>query len=174
MKINCQIDGNPYSIIANADKPLNLILQERSESYCINNSCLHSECGNCLIIFNQMCIPACLIPAFKANGANIQTFEGFRKTRFYHDIERTYAKLGISPCRQCYPSKTLLIEFLVSRLDKISVSFTQSKDKEQNLSHEFIKREMSINKCECLDLMQIEKIVQTAYEYRRRRSVKKH
>ncbi len=179
MKINCTIDGSPYSIIANADKPLNIILQEKSDTYLINNSCLSAECGNCLIFFNGICLPSCLIPAFKLNGAIIQTFEGYRKTRFYHDIERAYAELGYKPCKQCYASKTLLIESLINKLDKVRLTYSPSnindnnEDEEKNLSSEFIHNEIKINKCKCLSASQIDNIIQLAYLYRRRRSGKK-
>lgn len=166
MRISCTIDETYYSLNVNANKPLNSILEENLESFASNNKCLGANCGNCVVLFNGSCALSCLIPAFKMNNAVIQTYEGFSKTRNCHDIERAYHDMGINPCRQCYASKTLLIE---SILKKIEEDKLKKNKKTPGINSAMIAKEMDINICKCLDSKQLEKIIALAYQYRSRR-----
>lgn len=159
MKLNCIIDDSYCSLNVNADKPLNCILEETVESFSSNSKCLGADCGNCLVLVNGVCTFSCLVPAFKLSNSSIQTYEGFSKTRNCHDIERAYRETGIHPCRQCYASKTLLIESLLQKMDEDRVLPNSA----------FIAKEMSINKCRCIDSAQLEKVIHLAHLYRSRR-----
>ena len=162
MKLTMIIDGNQLSVNSGSDVPLSRILLDNVETFPANNACMEASCGNCVVMLNGTCVLSCLIPACKLNGASILTFEGFKKTRAYYDIEKAYNDNGIKPCKQCYASKTLLIESILQKLEKTK--------KKIEFAGEFISCEISINKCRCIDSFQIEKIVKRAYMYRSRRS----
>lgn len=172
MKLNCTIDDVKYSLNVNTDKPLNKILEECLDTFTSNSKCLGANCGNCIVLVNGTCTLSCLVPAFKLNNASILTYEGYSKTRYCHDIERAYAETGISPCRQCYASKTMLIESILKKLidDKTKAKTTIGPAvKKQMVDSKMIARELSINKCKCLDSNQLEKVIALAYQYRSRR-----
>ena len=118
MRLTCNINGTQYSLVVNSDKPLSQILRENIITFAENSQCLGASCGNCIVLINGSAALSCLVPAFKLNGASILTFEGFQKTRFCHDIERAFADVGNQPCPQCYPSKTVIIESILNKLDK--------------------------------------------------------
>jgi len=175
MKLNCTIDGTQHSMIVNADKPLNLILREAADSFPIASRCLHASCGNCMVLINGSAALSCLIPAFRVNGAAILTYAGFRKTRFCHDIERAYAETDTRPCSQCYASKTLLIGSLLNRYDQTRATLhmdlrDENRQTTSILDQDYIEKEMGINMCSCTQFTQIEKVIELAYTYRRRRS----
>lgn len=171
MKINCNIDGTNYSLNENANKPLNKILQELLDSFAVNNSCLETNCGNCVVIINGSCSLSCLIPAFKIQNATILTYDGFRKTRGFHDIERAYEEIESQPCEQCLPSKTLIIESVIRKLEKEKgVVRTGVKKGFSLVDREYIAKEIGISKCNCIDIAELEKIINLAYQYRSRRS----
>lgn len=166
MRLNCTIDDTSYVMNVNADKPLNKILEENLETFSSNSKCLGANCGNCLVLINGVCTLSCLVPAFKLNNANIQTYEGFSKTRNCHDIERAYLETGMNPCRQCYASKTLLIESILQKMDEDKA---QAKKGYNIVDRTFVAKEIGINKCKCLDSTQLEKVVRLAHQYRSRR-----
>lgn len=176
MRINLTIDGIRYSLNASSDKPLHRILLEISDSFAANNSCQGANCGNCIVLLNDQCVLSCLVPACRLNGAVVVTFEEFRTTRAYHDIERAYKDCGSSPCPQCYAAKTLLIESLVRRLEtdrsnsKIKARYSSSIKTKPAMSSDAIAREVSINTCNCIEASQIETIIKLAYQNRRRRN----
>lgn len=166
MLIKCTIDGVAQLLNENAEKPLNKILQERLETFPSNSACRGAGCGNCAVLLNGQCVLSCLIPAFRLNNSVILTMEGFRRTRPYKDIERAYAETGISPCEQCYASKTLMIEGILNMLDIENMRGT-------SLDKELIEREMGMNSCKCLEMRQIETIIRVALKNRRNRIVRK-
>lgn len=203
MRLNCNINGTQYSLVVNSDKPLSHILREQIITFAENSQCLGSSCGNCIVMINGNATLSCLVPAFKLNGATILTFEGFQKTRFCRDIERAYADTGIQPCPQCYPSKTLIIESILNKVDKENQNrisgfqigmqgnspdeLSHSRHSSTNavehavgnitgagiISAEMIAKEMEISSCQCTEASDLEKIINTAYKYRSRRRARR-
>lgn len=201
MKLNCNVNGNQLSIVVNSDKPLSQILQDIVDSFPVNSQCFGGLCGNCIVMINGKASLSCLVPAFSLSGASILTFEGYKKTRFYKDIERAYNDVGCQPCTQCYASKTLLIESILIKMEKENqkrkefVSFGKRRsfsalqnqitghssgdiDVTQSLDGalvdpSFLTQELSLSKCQCIELSQLEKIVNLAYKYRSRRRARR-
>ena len=197
MKLNCNINGSSVSLVVNSDKPLSSILKDLIPTFSDNSQCLGAECGNCIVLINGNAVLSCLVPAFRLNGCNVTTFEGFRKTRFFHDIERAYTDIGNQPCPQCYASKTLLIEALLIKMDKemqnrkdvtdssrrsFSLPGAASSANEQaarnragggTVDPQVIAQEFAMCKCQCIELSEIEKIINLAYKYRSRRRARR-
>ena len=200
MRLNCNINGSQYSLVVNSDKPLSEILKEQIITFADNSQCQGATCGNCIVLINGNAALSCLLPAFKINGSSILTFEGFQKTRFCHDIERAYAEIGNQPCPQCYPSKTIIIESILNKVDKenqsrmssfamgntvqgeIQQSQGASSANEQaarsrsgmgNISTEMIAREMAMSSCQCIEISDLEKIINLAYRFRSRRRARR-
>ena len=190
MRLNCNINGSQYSLVVNSDKPLSHILNEQIATFAENSACAGASCGNCIVLINGNAALSCLVPAFRLNEASILTFEGFQKTRFCHDIERAYETTGNQPCPQCYPSKTIIIESILNKMDKenrnkISGFAGNTANPEANeqaarsrsgsgaISSEMIAREMSMSGCQCIEISDLEKIVNLAYKFRSRRSARR-
>ncbi len=196
MKIDCNINGSHYSFVENSDKPLSQILNELIPTFAQNSQCLGASCGNCIVLMNGSAVLSCLVPAFKLNGASILTFEGFQKTRFCHDIERAYADVGNQPCPQCYPSKTVIIESILSKMDKenrgrasgfsmiqnsglkggqtnTNEQAARSRSGSVGMDTDMIAKEMEMSSCRCLEVSDIEKIINIAYKYRSRRRARR-
>ena len=198
MRLNCNINGSQYSLVVNSDKPLNQILKELIITFAENSQCTGASCGNCIVLINGNAALSCLVPAFKLNGASILTFEGFQKTRFCHDIERAYADIGNQPCPQCYPSKTVIIESILNKVDKENQNrmsgfrigssnhpdFVQSDSSANEqaarnrsgagtISTDLIAKEMAMSRCQCIELSDMEKIINLAYKYRSRRRARR-
>lgn len=191
MKLNCNINGTSVSLIVNSDKPLSFILRDLIATFPDNSQCLGASCGNCIVLLNGNAVLSCLIPAFSLNGCSIMTFDGFRKTRSFHDIERAYADVGNQPCPQCFASKTLLIESQLLRMDKENQANSRNKFTMQVSSSrvnaqaaksragggafdpQAIAQEFSMCKCQCIELSEIEKIINLAYKYRSRRRARR-
>lgn len=194
MRLTCNINGTQYSLAVNSDKPLSEILRENIITFAENSQCMGASCGNCIVLINGSAALSCLVPAFKLNGASILTFEGFQKTRFCHDIERAFTDVGNQPCPQCYPSKTIIIESILNKLDKENQTrFTgfnesaashgdgsaanehaaRSRSGSGTISSEMIAREMSMSSCQCIEVSDVEKIINLAYKYRSRRRARR-
>lgn len=166
MKIECTIDKIAQTLYVNSNKPLNLILNEDitpSKNY---SHCDGDFCGNCVVLIDDKAVLSCLIPAFLIKGKHITTFEGYRKTRFWHDIERGYDDTHLHPCSHCFSSKTLILESLLKQIVKTEDVY------HHGLDEEFIVSEMRINRCACLDAQEMISIFKAAAAYRRKRRVR--
>lgn len=191
MKLNCNINGTSVSLVVSSDKPLSYILRDLIVTFNDNSQCLGASCGNCIVLLNGTAVLSCLIPAFRLNGSSIITFDGFRKTRSFHDIERAYTDIGNQPCPQCYASKTLLIESLLLKKDKENQATSRSNFSSPIASFranqqaarsraglgtfdsQVIAQEFSMCKCQCIELSELEKIINLAYKYRSRRRARR-
>ena len=198
MRLNCNINGSQYSLVVNSDKPLSEILKEQIITFADNSQCQGASCGNCIVLINGNAALSCLLPAFKINGSSILTFEGFQKTRFCHDIERAYAEIGNQPCPQCYASKTIIIESILNKVDKenqnrmsnfamgtregdlqsqgassANEQAARSRSGMGTISTEMIAREMAMSSCQCIEISDLEKIINLAYRFRSRRRARR-
>jgi len=77
--------------------------------------CRTGICSSCSIIFNGNVVKACLIPAFKINGGEIITIEGFSQTDEYQDIVLGFSEAGLENCGFCNTAKILATQALLGR-----------------------------------------------------------
>ena len=158
MKIDCTIDGKTLTLSLNSDKPLSLILRENMGDDGAVNHCNGEMCGLCTVLVDGKAMLSCMVPAFEIRGKEIITFEGFQKTRGMKDIEKAYETVGAAPCPDCYESRTMIFESLIS--DGIS-------DADE------ILKELSIIRCNCLDPEDAVNIVMKGIDIRRKRRVRR-
>ena len=78
------------------------------------SGCNLGNCGLCSVIFNGDVVKSCLIPAFKIQGSEIITIEGFTQTDEYHDIVQGFTEAGTETCGYCFAGKILTVEALLS------------------------------------------------------------
>lgn len=158
MRVECTIDGKTLTLSLNSNKPLSLILKENLDASTINVHCRGKMCGLCAVLLNGKAVLSCLVPAFELQGKDIVTFDAFSKKKEMHDIERAYEYIGATPCDECYASRSMLIESLVSQ---------------NETRPDVILREMSVLDCSCLDPKDNVEIVTKAVDIRRKRRVRR-
>lgn len=180
MTLDCTIDGKSLSLSVNSNKPLLQILSEDVGNQTINSNCHGEGCGNCIVMVNGQAVLACLVPAFRLKDARIITFEGFSKTRQYHDIERAYEESGNRPCPNCYAARTLLIESILQNMtgahhygQLVSVGEMSGVIGAQDINEALVRQELAFNKCDCMDTGELLGIVRIALGYRRRPNVRR-
>jgi len=173
MLLNFIVDSKKISLNVNSDKPLNKILMDDLGNTSINSSCNNANCGNCVVLLNNQAVLSCITPAFKLNGATVQTFETYKATRFYRDIQKAYTEVGRSPCPRCYASKTLIIESILRSLISIKTKEKIKRDSLEEKDKQFIYNELSLNSCHCIETQQLIKIVEKALLYRGKHRVRK-
>jgi aerobic-type carbon monoxide dehydrogenase small subunit (CoxS/CutS family) len=183
MTLDCFIDGKGLSLPVNSNKPLLQILTEDVGNRSLNSNCHGSGCGNCIVLVNDIAMLSCMVPAFRLKDANIQTYDGFSKTRQCRDIERAYQATGNMPCPNCYASRTLLIESILQGLTgehhtgkEISMPgnmHSQIIGDIENIDEEQIGKELSLVTCRCMDIGELVQIVKMALSIRRRKNVRR-
>ena len=121
MRINFYQDDTYTTIDAPSGKPLLDILDSLGDRigpdspYIASSGCRTGLCGRCLVLIDGTIMHSCLIPGFAIRGKRITTFNGFRKTKEFIDIQRGFREVGYSPCRLCYPSRVLISQSLLEK-----------------------------------------------------------
>lgn len=190
MRLEFRVDGKTVMLDVNSNKPLSAILTEDLESEAVLARCGKGICGNCVVLMGEehKAVLACLIPAFRVRDKEIQTFDSFRKTRNYRDIEKAYLDTNSRPCPKCYASKTLLIESVLQELEGVRPHIgnewagehlvgaaRRAKARDEQAEREAtILQELSLNRCNCLDSSAILEIVEAAAQSRRKRGVRRN
>ncbi len=69
--------------------------------------CGAGECGTCSVFVDGKLVKSCLMPAAKANGAEIETVEGLAKRGELTYLQRAFHKTGASQCGYCIPGMVM-------------------------------------------------------------------
>jgi len=155
MTIHFILNGEDMEIHAEANQRLITILREHFGLTASKSGCLHGNCGACSVIFNGAVSPSCLIPAFRLQGSEIITLEGFSQQDEYQDIAKGFAEAGVENCGYCDAGKILCTETLLES------SLQPSKE-------EFLAAFQGI-RCRCTDRESLYQGVLAAGAARRRR-----
>ena len=155
MRLDFILNGEDVEVHSEANVRLIEILRVKFELLGAKACCLNGQCGNCSVIFNGQVSPACLIPAFRLDGSEIITIEGFSQTDEYHDIKNGFHQANMKACGYCETGKILCIEALLERSPRPS--------KEEILSS------LSGIKCRCTNINTLVEAVNIIAGIRRER-----
>jgi len=155
VKIGFILNGEDVEINSEADVRLVDILRNNFGLLGAKNGCLFGKCGFCAVLFNNMVIHSCLMPAFKLSGSEIITIEGFSQTDEYHDIVTGFKLANLEDCGYCRTGKILSAGALLER--------------NKRPTKQEILRAFSGIKCRCTDPETLVRGIEEAIEVRQRR-----
>ena len=149
------LNGEDVSVDSAPGKRLTDILRRSFKLSRTKKGCYRGICSSCLVIFNGEIMQSCLIPAFKVQGSEVITIEGFSQTDEYMDFYLGFKEAGLVNCGFCDSGKILAAETLLNRNPRPS-------------REEIISAFEGI-KCRCNSLDNLVKGIWAAIEQRQRR-----
>jgi carbon-monoxide dehydrogenase small subunit len=103
MKIEFKLnDKYIVAEISSSDRLLDIIRNKFALTG-TKEGCGEGECGACAIIIDGKLANSCIIPAFQAEGAEIETIEGIAKTTIGKALIEAFADCGAVQCGFCIP-----------------------------------------------------------------------
>lgn len=150
MKIRFNLNFENVEIDADPLKRLLDVLRDDFLLNSVKEGCGEGECGACSVLINNKIVTSCMFPIGKAEGKNIITVDGLKKTRKYEIIRKAFEDAGAVQCGFCIPGMTIAAEALLL--------------KNPNPSIDEIKEGISGNLCRCTGYNMIIDAVKIAAE----------
>ncbi|MBM4312481.1 MAG: (2Fe-2S)-binding protein [Deltaproteobacteria bacterium] len=143
-----KVNGVWREVETRPDRILLDLLREELGLTGTKKGCEAGECGACTVIMNGRAVLACLVPAAKADGAEIMTIEGLAGKGGLHPLQQAFLEAGAVQCGYCTPGMLLAAKALL--------------DTNPEPSLEDVKRAISGNLCRCTGYTKIVQAVRAA------------
>jgi len=150
MKVRMRVNGNQVEREIPANRLLVDFIREDLGLIGTKKGCEEGECGACTIMMNGKSVVSCLIPAVKADGAEILTVEGMACEAQLHPLQQAFLEEGAVQCGYCTSGMLLSAKALL--------------DENPDPTVEDVKRGISGNFCRCTGYTKIIRAVQAGSE----------
>lgn len=153
-RVRLQVNGNWVEREITSDRILLDFLREDLGLTGTKKGCEEGECGACTILLDGKAVLSCIMPAVKADGAEILTVEGLAEKDGLHPIQQAFWEEGAVQCGYCTPGMLLSTKALL--------------DENSEPTIEEMKEAISGNLCRCTGYGRILRAIQVASERMRR------
>jgi xanthine dehydrogenase molybdenum-binding subunit len=75
--------------------------------------CNEAECGICTVLVNARPVVSCVYPAFKAQGARVETIESLSQDGNFHPLQQAFLEHGAVQCGFCTPGVIMTAKALL-------------------------------------------------------------
>ncbi|TCP41812.1 molybdopterin-dependent oxidoreductase [Rhodovulum marinum] len=135
MKLELQVNGRKVTRRADPGQRLLDFLRDELNLTGTKEGCGAGECGTCSVFVDGKLVKSCLMPAAKAQGADIQTVEGLARPGDLDVIQKAFHKTGASQCGYCIPGMVMAATSILREAPEASL--------------DEIKERMGGNICRC-------------------------
>jgi xanthine dehydrogenase iron-sulfur cluster and FAD-binding subunit A len=129
------LNRRPQRLKVRSDRRLLDVLRDDLRLTGAKEGCGTGECGSCTVLFDGRPVNACLVMAYQADGASIETIEGLAAGDKLHPLQEALVERGAIHCGACSPGMILAAKALLDEQPKAGL--------------EEIREAISGNLCRC-------------------------
>ena len=116
------LNGKPVEVEASESRYLSEVLRDDLGLTGTKIGCNEAECGICTVLVNGIPVSSCVFPAFKAQGARVETIENLSSDDSLHPLQQAFLDHGAVQCGICTPGMIMTAKALI---DEQGASLTE-------------------------------------------------
>ena len=144
-RLRIKVNGTWREVVTPPGRLLLDLLREDLGLIGTKKGCEKGECGACTVLMNGKAVVSCLIPASKADGAEILTVEGMAQGDRLHPLQQAFWQEGAVQCGYCTSGVLLSAKALL--------------DENSAPTEEEVKTGIAGNLCRCTGYVRIVKAI---------------
>jgi xanthine dehydrogenase molybdenum-binding subunit len=107
------VNGKPVDLDVPESRYLSEVLRKDLQLTGTKVGCNEAECGICSVLVDGTPVVSCVYPAFKANGARVETIESLSQDGELHTLQQAFLDHGAVQCGICTPGVIMTAKGLI-------------------------------------------------------------
>jgi carbon-monoxide dehydrogenase small subunit/xanthine dehydrogenase small subunit len=115
IEVAFSVNGRPTRLRVRSDRRLLDVLRDDLRLTGAKEGCGKGECGTCTVLVDAQAVHSCLMMAYQADGAVVETIEGLAEGERLHPLQEAFVEEGAIQCGFCTPGMILAAKSMLDR-----------------------------------------------------------